>query len=66
MTENLIQFNPAYGQYKTFTTGAYTVLAMCWILNELQKNAFLSNHLLFKYDAWHNEVMERIQRELAK
>ncbi len=55
---------PNIGQYKVFTT-APDVSAIGWILNELQQKAFLSNHLLFKYDSWHNKVMERIQRELA-
>lgn len=55
---------PDIGQYKTFTTSS-DISAMGWILNELQQRAFMSNHLLFKYDAWHNEVMERIQRELG-
>ena len=55
---------PEVGQYKTFTTSP-DISALGWTLNELQQRTFLSNHLLFKYDEWHNKIMERIQRELA-
>ena len=36
--------------------------AMAWILIALQENAFLSNHLLYKYDEWYNKIVERILR----
>ena len=55
---------PEVGQYKTFITSPDTS-AMGWMLNELQNRAFLSNHLMFKYDALLNKVMERIQGELG-
>lgn len=55
---------PEVGEYHTFNTSP-DVLAMGWILNELQKQAFLGNHLMFKYDEWHNKTMERVQRGSA-
>ena len=59
------EVQPEIGQYKTFNTGS-DVSAICWILNALQQKAFLGSHLLFKYDEWHNKIMDRIQRELAR
>ena len=34
---------------------------MAWTLTNLQEKAFLSNHLLYKYDEWYNKIVERIQ-----
>lgn len=50
---------PQAGQYKTFGTSP-DVLAMGWMLPDLQKETFVSNHLFFKYDELHNKIMDRI------
>ncbi|MCY3801051.1 MAG: hypothetical protein OXG46_05700 [Chloroflexi bacterium] len=55
---------PQVGQYKAFDTSP-DVLAMSWMLPDLQKEAFVSNHLFFKYDEMHNQIMDRIQSGLA-
>lgn len=55
---------PEVGQFKAFIT-APDVSAIGWILNELQQKAFVGNQLLFKYDEWHNQIMDRVQREFA-
>ena len=52
---------PQEGQYQTFFTAPDT-LAMVWTLNKLQKNAFLSNNLMYKYEDWINEIANRIQK----
>ena len=51
---------PEVGQFKPFITDP-DVSAIGWILNELQQKAFNGSHLLFKYDKWHNQIMERVQ-----
>lgn len=53
---------PAPGHYHTFTTSP-DVAAMGWMLNNIQRIVFLSNHLMFKYDEWHNRMMELLQCE---
>ena len=55
---------PEDGQYHIFITSP-DILTMGWILNELQQKTFLGNHLMFKYDEWHNRIMARIQREFT-
>lgn len=55
---------PEIGQYHPFFIASDT-LAMAWTLIALQERAFLSNHLLYKYDEWHNKIMDRILAEFA-
>ena len=55
---------PQVGQFKTFNTSP-DVSAIGWMLPDLQKEAFVSNHLFFKYDELQNEIMKRILRESA-
>lgn len=50
---------PEIGQYQPFFVAPDT-LAMAWKLIALQENAFLSNHLLYKYGEWYNKIVERI------
>ena len=52
---------PETGQFKLFLTGS-DASALGWILLNIQEKAFLSNHLLYKYGDWHNEVVRRIQK----
>ncbi len=51
---------PQAGEYKMFIASP-DVLAMGWMLPALQQEAFVSNHLFFKYDELHNKIMDRIQ-----
>ena len=55
---------PSIGQYYPFSTGS-DASAMLWTLNSLQQKSFLCNHLLFKYDEWHTQIMARIQNSEA-
>ena len=53
---------PDAGQYKPFFTGS-DASAMAWTLIALQEKSFLSNSLMYKYDEWHNKIVERIQND---
>ena len=51
------------GQYKTFGLSP-DVASTVWILNELHRMVFWSSHLMYKYDPWHNNIVERIRSGL--
>ena len=51
---------PEIGEYHPFVTNS-DAPAMAWILIDLQRKAFMSNSLWYKYDEWHNKIIERIQ-----
>lgn len=53
---------PEIGQFEPFFVDP-DASAMAWILIALQEEAFLSNHLLYKYDQWYNKIVERIQAD---
>ena len=50
---------PDIGQYRPFFVAPDTS-AMAWTLIALQERAFLSNHLMHRYDEWYSQIVERI------
>jgi len=50
---------PRVGSYRWFDNKT-DPLAMLWILTTLQENAFLTSHLMWKYDEWINRVADEI------
>ena len=51
---------PAAGQYRSFRQGS-DASAMAWALNSLQRNAFLANNTMHKYNEWINKIVENIR-----
>ena len=51
---------PEAGQYHWFSRGS-DASAMAWALNALQRNAFLANNSMYKYDEWINKIVEHIR-----
>ncbi len=56
------QHQPNIGDFYTLITHP-DILAMSWIINEIHRLAVQSHHLLFKFDNWHNVMMNQIQNE---
>ena len=52
---------PEVGQFLPFFV-ASDVSALALTLTTLQGKAFLSSHLMFKFDGWHDEILARIRK----
>ena len=49
---------PEIGQFHPFLVGS-DISAMVWTLAALQERAFLSAHLRYKFDEWHDNIISR-------
>ena len=54
---------PAVGEYKLFEL-APDVSSALWTLQELHHLAFMSSHLMYKFDGWHTNIMRLIQQDM--
>ncbi|MCY3960615.1 MAG: hypothetical protein OXG34_02960 [bacterium] len=52
------------GQFEALTVQP-DVSAMLWIINALHKKASTASHLLYKFDAWHENIVMRLVAEPA-
>ena len=53
---------PEIGEYAALTEHS-DVSAMLWIINALHQNAFVANHIMYKFDVWHNDIVMRLMHE---
>ena len=50
---------PEVGEYRWFDTGP-DVTATAWVLDAIRSNAFIAQNSMYKYDAWINEMANRV------